>query len=312
MRTATYNRSRAILAAPFLFAACDLAKIEVVVPVPYQVVAEVTAVVTVEPTDPSRSTTHVTAIMTRYPDGGHPHGVRGASVVVSGESGQSVQLLEEADPVERCVNRDFFGSCYMAVATPGIFGPGERLSLTATLADGSQLTGSSRIPGTFLATDLALEDGQCRLAPGTNHRFAWNPVDEAVAYVAESDVHGLGQLGLEDGTLHLETTFIEGDRTEITFPREFLYELDLEAARVLRVGLPDGASADIALGAVDLNWTNWIREGRINLSGDVRVPSVFGDGTGWFGTAVRWRLSVESREANGDDDLPLCGPALDD
>ena len=66
------------------------------------------------------------------------------------------------------------------------------------------------------------------------------------------------------------------------------------------------------MGAVDLNWTNWIRQGRINLNGDVRVPSVFGNGTGWFGTAVRWRLSVESRHPNGDDDLPLCGPVLND
>ena len=45
-------------------------------------------------------------------------------------------------------------------------------------------------------------------------------------------------------------------------------------------------------------------------SGEVPVPSVFGDGTGWFGTGVRWKVAVESRAA-GDEgvagELPLCG-----
>ena len=75
-------------------------------------------------------------------------------------------------------------------------------------------------------------------------------------------------------------------------------------------GLPGGASADVVIAALDRNWANWIREGRANINGVVLIPSVFGDGTGMFGTAVRWKVSVESRLADGEGDLPLCGPKV--
>ncbi|MDE2783504.1 MAG: hypothetical protein OXK77_11150 [Gemmatimonadota bacterium] len=182
------------------------------------------------------------------------------------------------------------------------------------MPDGGVLHGASRMPGTFSASDLALKDGRCRLAPDTNYRFRWAPVDGAAAYVAELGVGGVGEFEVDD-RVSWTTVLIGNDLSEVAFPRGLLAVLEVtdpDLAGELRTGLPEGTVADIALGAVDLNWTNWIREGRINLSGDVRVPSVFGDGTGWFGTAVRWRLSVESREANGDNDLPLCGPPLAD
>ena len=304
-----------LLAAPLLCAACGSLDIDIPVLESDQVVAEVAAIVAVDPTDPASGTLHMSAIITRYADGWTPQRVPGASVVVRGESGRAVRLAEQDDQVAGCVNPNrparLAGTCYLTVSDPGAFGLGEALSMTATLPDGSQLVGSSRIPGAFVATDLALDGGSCRLAPRTNHRFAWNPVEGAVAFVAEVAVHRLAALGLEDGTLSWDTHFVGGERTGVAFPRELLLELDLEAARELRDGLPAGASADIALGAVDLNWANWIRRGRINLSGEVRVPSVFGDGTGWFGSAVRWRLSVQSREGGGVGNLPLCGPAPD-
>ena len=54
------------------------------------------------------------------------------------------------------------------------------------------------------------------------------------------------------------------------------------------------------MAALDRNWANWIREGRLNINGETVVPSVFGDGTGMFGTAVRWKVEVvESRAAEG-------------
>ena len=300
----------ATVAAMLAIGGCELPTIEVVVPVGDQVVVEATVVLTVDPTDASRSTTHLLAITTRYPDGGHPHAVHGASVRVTGESGRSVQLSEEADPVADCVNRDFFGSCYRATAPSGIFAPGERLSLEVVLPDGGVVRGVSRMPGTFSAVGLSLEDGRCRLTPDTNYRFRWTPVAGAAAYIGEIGIGGVGDLDVEDRT-YWTVTFVGGDMTEVVFPRGLVAGLaDVELARVLHTGLPQGAVADFALGAIDLNWTNWIREGRINVNGRVRVPSVFGDGTGWFGSAMRWRLSMESREANGDQDLPLCGPAV--
>ena len=300
----------ASVAAMLAIGGCDLANVEVVVPVGDQVVVEAAAVLTVDPTDASRSNVHLMAIATRYPDGGHPHPLRGALVRVTGESGRSVLLSEEADPVTDCVQREFFGSCYKATASAGVFAPGERLSLEVVLPDGGVVRGASRIPGTFSAMGLALDGGRCRLTPDTNYRFNWTPVAGAAAYVGEIGIGGVGDLDVDDRT-YWTVTFVGGDMTEVVFPRGLIAGLlDVELARVLYTGLPQGAVADFALGAIDLNWTNWIREGRINVSGQVRVPSVFGDGTGWFGTAVRWRLSVESRGANGDQDLPLCGTAV--
>ena len=313
--TDRFARIRAVPVAVLLASGgCELANLEVVVPVSDLVVVEATVVLTVDPTHPAPGDAHILAIATRYPDGGHPHPVRGASIRVVDESRRSMQLSEETDPVPNCVNRDFFGACYRGRSPSSSFAPGEMLSLEVVLPDGGVLRGASRLPGAFSAVDLALEDGRCRLAPDTNYRFKWNPVDGVAAYLGELGVGGVGEFEVDDRAFW-ETVFVGDDMSEVAFPRGFLAALeptDPDLARELRTGLPEGAVADIALGALDLNWTNWIREGRINLSGDVRVPSVFGDGTGWFGTAVRWRLSVESREANGDGDLPLCGPPLDD
>ena len=291
---------------------CDLATLEVAVPVGDQVVVEASAVLTVDPTDASRSTTHLLAIMTRYPDGEPAHAVHGASVRVTGESSRSVQLSEEPDPAADCVTREFFrGSCYRSTAPTSIFAPGERLFLEVVLPDGGVVRGVSRMPGTFSAVGLSLEDGRCRLTPDTNYRFNWAPVAGAAAYIAEIGVGGVGGLDVDDRTSWV-VPFVGGNMTELVFPRALnTWLLDVELARILHTGLPQGAVADFALGAVDLNWTNWIREGRINLNGEVRVPSVFGDGTGWFGTAMRWRVHVESRPSSGDGDLPLCGPPVD-
>ena len=302
----------ATVAAMLAIGGCDLANVEVVVPVGDQVVVEASAVLTVDPTDASRSTTHLLAILTRYPDGERAHGVHGASVRITGESGGSVQLSEEADPVDNCVTQDFFiSSCYQATAPSGVFAPGERLSLEVVLPDGGVVRGVSRMPGTFSATGLSLEDGRCRLTPDTNYRFNWAPVAGAAAYIGETGIGGVGDLEVEDRAYWV-MTFVGGDMTELVFPRGLVAGLaDVDLARVLNTGLPQGGVADFALGAIDLNWTNWIREGRINVNGEVRVPSVFGDGTGWFGTAMRWRVSMESRLPTGDGDLPLCGPPVD-
>ena len=310
-----FARTRGVaLAASLACAGCELASLEVVVPVPDLVVVEATVVLTVDPNHPAPRDAHIMAIATRYPDGGHPHPVHGASIRVVGESGESTQLSEEVDPVPDCVARDFFGSCYRASSPSSSFAPGEMLSLEVVLPDGGELRGASRMPGVFSAMDLALKDGRCRLTPDTNHLFKWAPVEGVAAYLVESGVGGVGELEVDD-RVSWTTVFVGNKKTEVVFPRGLLATLEVtdpDMARDLRTGLPEGAVADIAMGALDLNWTNWIREGRINLSGDVRVPSVFGDGTGWFGTAVRWRVGVESREAEGDDDLPLCGPALGD
>lgn len=319
MRSIISRQDRMGLAALLLAPGCDLAEVEIIAPPPALAVAEATAVVTVDPANPSQSSTHIVAILTDYPEGEHPRPLHGATVRVTGESEQSMQLREEPDPAEDCVNRDFFGSCYQAAAPSGTFTPGEELHLEVKLPDGGTMSGVSHMPGMFSPTGLSLEGGRCRLTPNTNQRITWPRVEGAVAFVAEAVIDGLGELSTDDDPLYLTVAMIGGDLTGISVPRGFLYELnqgqnDAALARVLHAGLPAGATADIALGAVDRNWTNWIREGRIHVNGEVRTPSVFGDGTGMFGTAVRWKIGVESREAGREDseeEFPLCGGGID-
>lgn len=151
----------------------------------------------------------------------------------------------------------------------------------------------------------------------TSYRFEWPHSEGSWAYIAEARFRGLGEFWTSEKPLHLVVTLRGAAETAVVFPRGFLFEtLDAlqtdDVYRALREGLPEGASAEVAIGAVDRNWANWNRLGRFDPAGEAGVPSVFGDGTGWFGTGVRWKVEVESREAHGRDDLPPCGPAAND
>ncbi len=275
----------------------------------------------VDPLNPSQAQMSALALVTRHhrrTSNEEP----GATVRIVGESGRSLQLQEVPDPLSTCVtqlsvgrSRPPAGSCYVARAPAAFFLPREQLTLLITLADGGLLRGDSRLPGIFIPSGLALKDGRCRLNPDTSYRFDWARSEGSWAYMAESRLVGLGELWTREEALYLPVTVPSSDSTELVFPRDFVFELvDLqrwELHRVLRVGLPEGASAEVAVGAVDRNWATWNRNGRIDLAGEPRIPSVFGDGTGMFGTAVRWKLSMESRQADSDgaDAMPLCGPA---
>ena len=311
------------MSALLLVGGCELAEVEIE-RAPDLVVAGVTMVLTVDALNPSQAQMSALALVTRNR---HQNSYEepGATVRIVGESGRSLTLSEAPDPLSTCVtrlsagNRPPVGSCYIASAPATFFLPGEQLTLLVTLADGGLLRGESRIPGVFTPSGLSLKDGQCRLNPDTSYRFDWARPAGSWAYIAESRLTGLGELWTSDEPLFLPVTVPSTDSTELVFPRDFIFKLvDLmrwELHRVLRVGLPAGATAEVAVGAVDRNWAIWIRNGQIDLPGESRIPSipsVFGDGTGWFGTAVRWKVSMESRAADpydAGDPLPLCGPA---
>ncbi len=117
----------------------------------------------------------------------------------------------------------------------------------------------------------------------------------------------------EPGPLYLTAAWMPAPsyQSEMGFPRK-LIEVDVpfnarKAARRLETGLPWGVTVRLAVAAIDENWANWIRPGQINVDGEVPVPSVFGDGTGMFGTAVRWTATMESRDAEEDTGLVDCG-----
>ena len=306
--------------AMLVLGGCQLADVEVA-PSPEVIVARVTAVLTVDdPLQPSRLGTSVVALITRS-DRELSHEIPGATVRIAGEHGQSLRLEEVPDPRSTCITRlgNGFrrppgGSCHIGRMSPSPFAPGEQISLEVALPDGRLLTGASRLPGLFAPSGLSLRAGRCRVEPDTGYRFSWQPVPGARTFIAEARVTGLGELWSSEDPLYLPVALRSADHTAMVFPRDFLYELtereEWELQRVLYTGLPEGATADVSIGAVDRNWANWIRVRR-GLEGEVRVPSVFGDGTGWFGTAVVWQVGIESREAQpdtGDDQLPICGP----
>ena len=311
---------RLALLPPLAFGACELAEVEIQ-PVPELVVAAVSVVLTIDPLDPNRIDTRAFALVA-VSERETPREIPGASVTVVGESGRSLRLREVSDPLVTCVTqleghiRPPAGSCHVAAAPGAHFAPGERLSLAVELPDGGILRGESRMPGVFTPTGLSLHAGRCRLDPDTGYQFNWAHSAGSWAYIAEARLAGLGDLWPYQESLLLEATLRRDDEPQLAFPRDLLFDIfdRWELARVLHEGLPAGASAEVAVGAIDSNWANWVRLGRIDLQGEVRIPSVFGDGTGMFGTAVRWKLEVESRAADpqaGADDLPRCGPALE-
>ena len=76
-------------------------------------------------------------------------------------------------------------------------------------------------------------------------------------------------------------------------------------------GLPDGVAAEVSITAVDRNFVNWARGGNFNPSGQVRVPSLFGEGTGVFGSTIgrTFRVIVSSDSIPETPDCPAAVPS---
>ncbi len=130
----------------------------------------------------------------------------------------------------------------------------------------------------------------------------WSRAEGAWAYVNETSIAGLPDalaaegIDVEDDPLYLLGLSVSVADTTITFPSEFgvfnRLDLDQDVAVRLQRGLPAGVSAEVTITAVDRNYVNWSRSGSFNPSGQVRVPSLRGDGTGVFGSTVGRRALV--------------------
>jgi len=249
--------------------------------------------------------------------------VDGAVVRLSGPSGAVVQLAL-ADSGGVCLTHDEeepnedVGSCYQAEVSPSPFAPLEVVELEVILPGGGTIFGSSQIPGAFDFVGLAHEGGHCRLEPDTNYRFQWTEAEGTWSYLSDAWIRGLPEaLAGRDveapDSVNLTGFGIGQDDTDVLFPGEYgLFDIaddvDAELLRIFDEGLPGGAWAEVAFAATDRNWVNWIRGGNFNPSGIIRIPSVFGDGTGFFGTATQRRLNVIAAP-DGEGMPPLCGPA---
>ncbi|MBM4183016.1 MAG: hypothetical protein FJ207_02190 [Gemmatimonadetes bacterium] len=205
------------------------------------------------------------------------------------------------------------GSCFLDGGLASALAPGDALDLSIRLGDGRTLLGAARIPGNF---QLEVIGPSCRLPPDTLMALRWTRSQGAWAYVNETEIHGLPAalasegIEVEDDTLYLLGLSISATDTTVIFPSEFgvfdRFGLDQDIAVRLQKGLPNGTDAGVSVTAVDRNYVNWVRGGNFNPSGQVRVASLRGDGTGMFGAAVTRQFTVVATSApGGPPDCPL-------
>ena len=248
---------------------------------------------------------------------GRSRPVPGATVRVVEPGGAAHTLQEvgsvEYDPCRESAPEEGAGTCYRT----GLFAaPGDELGLDVSLPDGRRIVGRTRMPGPFELVVPGVPG--CLLAASDSLEVRWTGSDGAWAYMAETTIHGLPEvlapLGLEtpEDPLYLRGLSVSSEDTTIVFPAELgifeRFELERELAVLLQAGLPDGTWAKVTVSAMDRNLVNWLRGGNFNPSGQVRIPSVTGEGTGFFGSALTRGFEVSTPAAPaGRRDLPPCG-----
>jgi hypothetical protein len=303
-----------------LVAGCELAEVTLT-ETEDLVVAEVLVQVRDDDTGPPRPPS-VLALLHRT--SGAPEGVPGAQVTIHTPR-RDVRLTQSGQ--FSCLSSlvpNYGTSCYTAsVADEAFIAPGDPLDIEITLPGGGRLTGSVRVPGDFhlIGPAAAQSSPACRLAPDTTFTMRWSQSAGAWAYVSETALEdfrsGFAAKGIEvaEDSLYMFGLSTSAADTTIVFPREFgLIErllLDRDLLVALQKGLPAGAFGPVTVAAVERNYTNWARGGTFNPSGQVRIPSLRGDGTGFFGAAVVRKITVvvppSQRWPGGGATLPPCG-----
>lgn len=318
------RRARAALSVATVAAGwgCELVEVEVAAP-DDAVVAEVMVLLTSGEAEGDGFGLSASALLQRTRRGSGVQPVDGATVRIANQDGREVVLLPEprgwlcigVDSLQWGWRQDETGTfCYRSERTETPFQPEDQLALNVGLPDGSELTGASQVPSGFSMPELRLADGVCAMLPETQQRIDWTPSQGAWGYKSEVRIDGLAADdgdGLRADSVHLELLALGREETGLVFPKAFgLSEyLDGPYSRELilslRDGLPVGASAVFAVTAIDRNWFNWTRNSSFTFSGVVRIPSVFGDGSGVFATGIRRRFDVMVGDAV---EAPACGP----
>jgi len=208
------------------------------------------------------------------------------------------------------------GTCYRSSAGGLAIRPGATYVLRVQLPDGGVITGETTVPGAFQLGRPA--SNPCRLNADTTLEFVWTRSDSAWAYLAETRLAGLRdalrrrnvQIG-GSGPVRLVGLSVGREDTTLVFPAEFgvfdRADPDLSDALVaIQRGLPPDVFGAIVVAAADRNYVNWVRGGNFNPSGQVRVASVRGDGTGVFGSLVP---RTQNLTTSATDTSPACTAA---
>jgi hypothetical protein len=242
-----------------------------------------------------------------------------AEIEVRASSGAVMRY--SAAPLAECIeipdDADFdaptHASCWSADGDAVIaIEPGARYTLTIRLEDGGIMTGATTVPGDFTIT--APPAPACTLPADTPLTLRWTRAADAWAYGAEAVFTGLRaalateRIDVPEEPLRLFGVAVASHDTAIAFPSGFglFHRFDEEfAATLVRLqrGVPAAVSATVAIAAADRNYVNWARGGGFNPSGEVRVPSIRGAGTGAFGAIVPRTVRISTEEGVS---LPGC------
>jgi hypothetical protein len=236
-----------------------------------------------------------------------------AVVTVSRVGGLTFALAPAA--VDRCLESSPEpepGACFIAEAEVAALSPGDLIEVRVDLPDGGVIGGAARLPGAF---ELDAVPATCWLPPNTLMDIEWSRAQSAWAYINETSIRGLPDalagegIFLDDDPLYLLGLSISDTDTSITFPSEFgvFNRLDLEQDVAVRLqqGLPADVTAEVTITAVDRNYVNWARGGQFNPSGQVRIPSLRGNGSGVVAATVGRRFLVIST-STPDLGTPMC------
>ena len=216
-------------------------------------------------------------------------------------------------------------------AEAALIRPGARLEVRVELAAGGVLEGTTVVPGAFRilspaglearsGNGVATEGANlpiCVVAPASPLLVSWTSSRGVWAYVPEMEVRGLraaltsSGIEMERDSLTLLGLAVSEADTTIVFPGGFgvfdRFASDREVLVALQGGLPAGeVPGRVVISAADRNTTNWNRGGNFNPSGLVRVPSLFGDGTGVVGSVVN--RGFEFKVEGNPGGTTVCGP----
>lgn len=190
-----------------------------------------------------------------------------------------------------------------------------RYEAEVLLPGGGRLSGTVTLPGDFTVVQPAQGIFRCHLPPGEILPIAWTQASGARAYVPEAEIFGL-EAALEargipvptDPVVLLGLAVSESDTT-IVFPPQFgifnRFSSDRDVLLAIQQGLPGEfpVAGRIVISAQDRNSVNWNRGGNFNPSGAIRVPSLFGSGTGVLGGIVNREFTFTTVPEPG---LPRC------
>ena len=257
-------------------------------------------------------------------------GEPGAEVTVAGPNGLAVSfqaaqlsecLLEVTDSIyveETAIE----ASCYISPQGAGFFvQPGNRYDLRIETQRGEVVRGRTDVPGNFgfrnpvVALDPEERVGFCTLSDKP-FELAWGRSEGAWAYLVALRHTGWGSDLKGEGVevpdpLDLLAVAVSAADTTLLFPENVglfdRFDIDRRVFEELEKGLPRADTSVLSILATDRNYTNAIRGGRFNPSGNVRFSSVIGDGVGLFGSVVQ--VTIRSSVGSGGTRPPACQTA---